>query len=183
MSPWCDHYWSKVQLSGIFTWLRTREYSKLYSVEQQLRWIQRNYSSRSSINAILEDLGLGTLEERRQQQHLTLMYKILHGTVALTPADLGLLPAENRTRTTHIHKLRHQGSTTKELLHSFIPRTITEWNRLPASLAEAGSLESFKSQLYKRTPGCLAFAPRSRDTLWSCKLRTRTRTRLQNSGK
>ena len=34
---------------------------------------------------ILEDLGLG------QQQHLTLMYKIVHGTVALTPEDLGLL--------------------------------------------------------------------------------------------
>ncbi len=111
------------------------------------RWIQGKYSLRSSVNAMLEDLGLDTLVERRQQQHLTLMYKIVHGTVALTPADLGLLPADNRTRSTHIHKLRHQRSTTKELLHSFIPRTITEWNRLPAFLAEAGSLETFKSQL------------------------------------
>ncbi len=103
------------------------------------RWIQGNYSSRSSVNAILEDLGLDTLEERRQQQRLTLMYKIVHGTVALTSADLGRLPADNRTRSTHmIHKLRHQRSTTKELLHSFIPQTITEsgtaflppWQRL-----------------------------------------------------
>ena len=164
---------------GILTWPRTVtvEYSKLYNVEQQ--GVSRaTISSRFSITAILEDLGLDhsgrqsslwlphnssrsvlatrlwlgrigldALEKRRQQQHLILMYKIMHGTVALTPADLGLLPADHHTRTTHIHKLRHQQSNTKELLHSFIPRTITEWNCLPASLAEAGSLETFKSQL------------------------------------
>ncbi len=43
------------------------------------KWIQVNYSSRSSVNAILVDLGLDTLEERRQQQGLTLMYKIVNG--------------------------------------------------------------------------------------------------------
>ncbi len=132
------------------------------------RWIQGNYSSRSSVNAILEDLGLDTLEERRQQQRLTLMYKIVHGTVALTPADLGLLPADNRTRSTRIHKLHHQRNTTKELLHSFIPRTITEWNRLNSGLNSCllgrGWLARNLQEPAKRTPGCLALAPHLRDT-------------------
>ena len=106
------------------------------------RWIQSNYSSRSSvIPSLIEDLGLDPIEI--EAQATTAPDSDVHGTVALTPADLGLLPGDNRTRTTHIHELRHQRSTTKELIAALLHstnRTITEWNRLNSCLPGRGWL-------------------------------------------
>ena len=111
------------------------------------RWIRQDYSSRSSVTAILSELGLDELTKRRQEQRLTLMIKIMHKLVAVGQDDFNLQRADSRTRASHSFKLRQQPSSTTELLHSFINKTTPEWNRLPAHMAEAGTLENFKSQL------------------------------------
>ena len=90
---------------------------------------------------------MSELSKRRQDQRLTLMFKIMHGLVAVGPDDFGLEPADSRTRASHSLKLKQQRSSTTELLHSFPNKTIPAWNRLPAHMAEAGTLDSFKSQL------------------------------------
>ena len=50
-------------------------------------------------------------------------------------------------RASHCHKLHHHQPTTTEYRHSFICSTIPEWNKSPASMAEADSVAIFKSQV------------------------------------
>ena len=111
------------------------------------RWIRSDYRQRSSVTAMLTDLGLATLEKRREDQKLLLMYKVVHRLVGVSCEELGLEKADKRTRASHCHKLRHHQPTTTEYRHSFICSTIPEWNRLPANMAEADSVATFKSQL------------------------------------
>ena len=75
------------------------------------------------------------------------MFKIMHKLVAVGQNDFNLQRADSRTRASHSLKLRQQPSSTTELLHSFINKTTPEWNRLGAHMAEADTLDDFKSQL------------------------------------
>ena len=100
-----------------------------------------------SVTDILEKLKWDTLEERRRIQRLTLMYKVVHGLVAVSPEQLHMIHADARTRALHRHKFRIQSARSEERKYSFVNRTIPEWNNLPTSTAEADSLCSFKSQL------------------------------------
>ena len=111
------------------------------------RWIRSDYRQRSSVTAMLTDLRLANLEKRREDQKLLLMYKFVHRLVGVSCEELGLEKADKRTRASHCHKLRHHQPTTTEYRHSFICSTIPEWNKLPASMAEADSVAIFKSQL------------------------------------
>ena len=76
-----------------------------------------------------------------------MMFKVLNGHVGITPEDLGLLPADSRTGANHRWKQQHIQSKTTEFQHSFSVQTIPSWNRLPACVAEAASVNSFKRQL------------------------------------
>jgi hypothetical protein len=111
------------------------------------RWVANNYSYRSSVTSILRDLGLEPLEDRRKNARLTMMYKIVHDIVAVSPTDIGLQLADTRTRASHRYKFRHLGAKTTEHLNSFSVKTIKDWNNLPACMAEAGTLDIFKCQL------------------------------------
>ena len=97
-------------------------------------WIWSEYRQRSSVTDILTDLGLATLEKRREDQNLLLMCEVVHRLVGVTWEELGLEKADKRTRASHCHKLRHHQLTTTEYRHSFICSTILEWNKLPASM-------------------------------------------------
>ena len=102
---------------------------------------------RVSVTQILNELKWTSLEERRRRQRLTLMHKVVHGLVAVTPDQLGISPADDRTRSKHWHKFRTQCPRSEELKHSFVNLTTPEWNVLPAGIAEADSSCTFKSQL------------------------------------
>ena len=112
-----------------------------------MRWINDLPPfDRTHIKDLLETTGLDSLETRRRDARVTMFYKIVHGIVAISPEDLGLIPADSRTRASHRHKFRHKASPSK-LKFSFVNRTVPEWNSLPACVAEAGSLDIFKAQL------------------------------------
>ena len=49
------------------------------------RWINQDYATTSSVTEMLGALGLETLADNRRFARLTMMYKILHGYVGLTP--------------------------------------------------------------------------------------------------
>ena len=78
-----------------------------------------------------------------------MLFKIVHGKVGITPSDLGLVPADSRTRASHRHKFKHKGGHRDQTKFSMIHRTVPEWNRLPATLAEAESVDIFKTGLAK----------------------------------
>ena len=100
-----------------------------------------------SITQLRADLDLKTLRARREQQRLTLMYKVTHGEVAVAPSDLGLEALPSRLRANHEHCYKEKKARTDRLKYSMVHRTIPLWNKLPAAVAEAGSLAICKSQL------------------------------------
>ena len=81
-----------------------------------------------------------------------MMYKVMHGEVGITEDMLGLTRADPRTRANHRLKLKTHDGRTLSMKNSFVNRSIPEWNRLPASMAEAVSLNSLKEQLVAQLP-------------------------------
>ena len=73
--------------------------------------------------------------------------KIIHGHVAVSAETLKLLKPTRQLRANHKHKYHSLPAETTELKLFIVHRTIPEWNALPACVAEAESVASFKSQL------------------------------------
>ena len=114
------------------------------------RYVSNRYHNTSSVSSMLQDLGWESLENRRQKLQLTMFYKIVNNLVDI-PATQYLTPAPSRLRSNHKFKFRHQASKSDCLKYSFFPRTIPVWNSLPASVAEASDLASFKQRLQSLT--------------------------------
>ena len=121
-----------------------------------MRWISGLLPfDRTSIVKLLQDTSLDSLESRRRDARLTLMWKVTHKKVAITPQHLGLVPPDERTRNWvagHAHRYKEKNTRKEQFKkHSFVGRTVPEWNRLPAAVAEAvtydSDQDSFKSQL------------------------------------
>ena len=78
---------------------------------------------------------------------IILMLKIIiDGLVDIPAADF-FTPASTRTGSYHGKKLRQYATSTDTLKYSFFPCAIPLWNSLPATLAEASDLVSFKPGL------------------------------------
>ena len=97
------------------------------------------YHNSSSVTDMLQDLDWDSLESRRVKIQLTLLFKVIQ--------DLVDMPASTRTRANHTKKLRQISSRSDAYKFSFFPRTIPVWNSLPATVAEAPDLVSFKQGL------------------------------------
>ena len=60
------------------------------------RFVTNNYRRKSSVTALIQDLGWTDLQTRRKNFRLTSLYKILNGLFAVPVSDL-LTPADERT--------------------------------------------------------------------------------------
>ena len=132
-------------------WRPGHEVIQLISCSTQLsikliRPINVPHEHTSSVTDMLEDLNWDTLETRRSKSQVTMMFKIINGLVDIPAADF-VTPASTRTRSHHGKKLRQYATSTDTLKYSFFPCTIPLWNSLPATLAEAPDLVSFKRGL------------------------------------
>ena len=107
------------------------------------RYVCNNYCRKASVTEMLETLGWRTLLQRRADIRLVTFYKSVHGLVAMTITR----NLERQSRPSrHCHPMSyHLPLETKTYLQqSFLPRTIAQWNNLPASLAMTTSLDAFK---------------------------------------
>ena len=111
------------------------------------RFVTGDYHPISSVSSMLRSLGWSDLKDRRRDTRLALLFKIINGDVAVSADDLQLEPADRRTRSNHRHKYKHKGASTPELQNFSHYRTISEWNSLPASIAETESVTAFKGRL------------------------------------
>ena len=110
------------------------------------RYVTNRYRNMSRVTDMLDELNSESLESRRTKIQLTLLYKIMNGMVDI-PTSPYVTQASARTRSSHTKKLRQISSRTDAYKYSFFPRTIPFWNSLPASIAEAPDLVSFKQEL------------------------------------
>ena len=110
------------------------------------RYATNRYHNTSSVTTMLNQLDWETLEDRRTKAQLTMFYRITNDLVDI-PADQYLTPANTTTRSSHSRKYQQPTTSTSYYRNSFFPKTVTTWNHLPASIAEASTLVSFKRGL------------------------------------
>jgi len=100
-----------------------------------------------SSSSMLQFLGWNSLEERRGQYSLVMMYKIVHGLVVI-PTTPYLLPASYGT-CGHSSKFLVPSTRVNAFRYSYFPATIMSWNGLPAHIIQSLSVECFKSRMAK----------------------------------
>ena len=114
--------------------------------KQAARFCKKDYSRREgAMTKILQELEWLPLETRRKISRLTMFYKIIKGLVAI-PTDKHLTKSTRKTRG---HNLKYNQITYKKESFgcTFFPRTVKDWNKLPASCAESCTLELFKTNI------------------------------------
>ena len=109
------------------------------------RFVKQDYKWDSSVTKMLQELNWSTLQDRRRETRLVLMYKIVNGVVAV-PADDYLNRGYRRTRR-NSQNYRQYSTKFETFRNSFIPRTITDWNKLPDSIINCDTVDSFKNRL------------------------------------
>ena len=72
-----------------------------WSCAAQVRWATRDYQCASSVTQMIKDLNWRTLEQRRIDSRLTLMYKISYNLVTIPAADY-LIPNTRQSRHNHL---------------------------------------------------------------------------------
>jgi hypothetical protein len=110
------------------------------------RFVCNSYSPHSSVTQMLSDLGWLQLKDRRRHIRLALFYKIVHNLIAV-PHENILEKADSRTRSSHSFKFRTIRSNKDPYKYSFFPRTIVEWNPLPATIVQVENIDVFKKRL------------------------------------
>ena len=110
------------------------------------RFTTRRYRNTSSVSEMLDRLNWETLESRRTKSSITMFYKVVNNLVDI-PASTYLTPGSSRTRSSHSLKFRQFQCSLNSFKYSFFPTTVVTWNSLPASVAEAPDLASFKRGL------------------------------------
>jgi hypothetical protein len=113
------------------------------------RFCLKDYQQRSSVSKMLEQLEWETLEGRRKNNRLSMMYKIMNNMVGIHKEQLLTMSSEKRTRGSHQHKILKMQGTKDIYMNSFFPRTASDWNQLPGDITEAATLNTFKNKLRK----------------------------------
>ncbi|XP_053387201.1 deleted in malignant brain tumors 1 protein-like [Mercenaria mercenaria] len=87
-----------------------------------------------------------SLETRRREARLCMLYKIHHDIVAIDKTDtLVIFANKHQSRTGHFYQVPSCRCDYRK--ESFLPRTVRDWNTLPPDIVSVGSLEAFKSQV------------------------------------
>ena len=128
----------------------------------------KDYHSRQegSVTEMLNKLKLPSLQDRRRDQRLTLMYKVVEGHVPAINKEHYLQPQRQRRaiRATRYSGYEHKNivenyvtnnskcfkpilSKTENFRNSFFVRTIYDWNKLEDSVVYSDSVTSFRNKL------------------------------------
>ena len=95
-----------------------------------LPFLKGDYDKTSSVVIMLNDLGLDTHKQRRQQGKATMYHCPVHGFVAVLTKHFLVSAAVSATRGPNMRYLIPQSSANAHL-YSFFPSTMMIWNQLP----------------------------------------------------
>ena len=113
---------------------------------QAARWVLGRFHNRSSVSEMLQQLRWPSLQHRRTQARLLLLYKAINGHVKLDTFGL-LNPVEGILAGAYPHRYIPIWAATAIHAGSFFPRAVREWNGLPTEVALAPSMDVFKHRL------------------------------------
>jgi hypothetical protein len=109
------------------------------------RFVLNRYHNTSSVTKMLQFLEWESLQARRTRARLTIFYKILHDQIAITLPRCALSPV--RQRPGYPHAFQTVFASTNAYKCSFFPKTINQWNLLPATIAESDTAQAFQQGL------------------------------------
>ena len=106
---------------------------------------------RTSHKIVYKELGWEYLEERRKKQRLKVFYKIKNKTAPkylqnIIPPPLA---EQNRYELRNDNNYHPPRTRTSAFQNSFLPATLTDWNRLDNDLKSSESIDSFTNMLNK----------------------------------
>ncbi len=122
--------------------------AKLEMVQRRAaRYVLHRYHYRSSVGLMLDQLGWHSLQQRREQARLSMLYKIHKGDVAIDKHSY-LVPEIHRGRKSE-HNESYQVPHSRVDYHrySFFPNTVRVWNCLPVTVVTAVEFPVFKARL------------------------------------
>ena len=112
------------------------------------RWVAGRHRQTSSVDAMLSDLQWPTLEDRRKRARLIAFYKYRQKSLIINIKNSPIPSKQIRSsRTNHSAAYQIPPCKTSYKQKSFFPRTIREWNSLPAEVALCPTLEGFKTRI------------------------------------
>ena len=125
-----------------------KDINKIDKIQRRAaRFVKNNYSWSTSVSSLINDLNWQSLQLRRFNLKLIMMYKITHNLVSI-PKDHYLTPCTSSTRH-HNYTYKLPYSRINSHLFSFFPSTIRLWNSLDSELVNQGTLQRFKNSLSK----------------------------------
>ena len=101
------------------------------------RFVTGNYNrTPGTVTRILSDLQWPTLQRRRQDARLYLLYRSIQGNIAVSLPSY-ITKQTRTTRHTHPQIFLQVRASTQTYQNSFFPRTVRDWNDLPPDILEA----------------------------------------------
>ena len=100
------------------------------------------------VTNMIQSLGLESLQHSRYINRLTMLFKIQHGNIDISPDFVQL----NDQHTRGSKRLRQLPATNDAYKFSFYPRTIIDWNRSPAHITDLQSPQGFRDALANLHP-------------------------------
>ena len=110
------------------------------------RFVHNDFQRTSSVTSMMNELGWKPLAQRRREQRLTLLFKIINGLVAIPATDhiaFNTRPSRSRQST----QIKVTATNSEVYRNSFFPRTIKGWNSLSESAVNSDSVNSFKNNI------------------------------------
>ena len=98
----------------------------------------------SSVSSMLQDLNWRTLDQRRIDSRLVLLYKVTYDLVAIPASDYLI---RNTRPSSRNHPIAYRQITTLKDYYkfTFFPRTIIHWNALPHHIPTLPTLAQFST--------------------------------------
>ena len=109
------------------------------------RFVSNNYNRLASVTEMLHHLKWDTLEARRNNLRVILLYKIINKLVDISP-EKQLVLTNSITRG-HSQRYLQPSTKTDAYKYSFFPASIRIWNSLPLPIVSAETLDLFKTGL------------------------------------
>lgn len=118
---------------------------KLEQVQRRAaRFVNGDYSTYNSVSKMIKDLNWPSLQQRRQNMKVIMMYRIVYNLIAI-PSQVYLTPVITTTTRGHSMRFIVPHSRIKIHQYSFFPSAIRLWNTLPDTLVVLPTLEAFKA--------------------------------------
>ena len=116
---------------------------KLEKIQRRAaRFVLNRHQKKDSVTSMLKELKWDTLQDRRRQARLNMMFKIHNGLAQFRSKKLKRLP-ERSGRRGHSEMYQRVECNTKYRNESFLPKTVRDWNGLPQATVLSPSLGAF----------------------------------------